>query len=192
MRGERGTRFFAQAGDDVQRAVRQARFGGQLGEAQRRQAGVFGGLEHRRVAHRQRRRNRSADHLRRVVPRDDVRGHAQWLAQQRHVVPVQERDHFAVDLVGRSAIELKVARQHDDVVACGGQRLAGVARFDLRQLVDMVEQHRADLRQDAAALGTRHPAPGAVIERMAGRGHGQVDLVRGTARDLVVGFSVGR
>ena len=83
-----------------------------LREAQRRQAGVLGGLQHRGVAHRERGCDRAAEHLRRIVPRDDVRGDAERLAQQRHRVARRGTGSPALHLVGGAAVELEVARQH--------------------------------------------------------------------------------
>ena len=191
VRRERRAGFLAEAGDDVERAVGQPRCRRQLGEAQRRQAGVLGRREHCRVAHGERWRVGAADHLRRVVPRDDVGGDAERLAQQRDVVVVQERDDLAVQLVGGRAVELEIACQHDDVVARRRHRLARVARLDACQLVGVVKHLLADLHEHAAALGGRHAPPGAAVERRARRADGEIDLVRRAARDAVVGFTVG-
>ena len=62
------SRLFADTRDDVQRARGQAHRGGELGDAQRREACVFRALQDRCVAHRQRRSDRAAEHLRRVIP----------------------------------------------------------------------------------------------------------------------------
>ena len=191
MAGQRRAGLLAEAGDDIQRALGQARGGGDLGEAQRRQAGVLCRLEHRRIAHRQRRGDGAADHLRRVVPGNDVRRDAERLAHQADVVPADEGDHLAMHLVGRGAVVLEVARQHRDVVARGAHRLAGVARLDARQLVGIIEHRLADLHQHAAALGCRHAAPGAA-ERAARGLHRKIDLVRAAAGDAVEALAVLR
>jgi hypothetical protein len=53
---ERGTGLMAAPRDEVDRAVGEADLDGQFGEAKGRQAGIFGRLQHDRIAHRERRR----------------------------------------------------------------------------------------------------------------------------------------
>ena len=93
---QRSAGFFAQAGDHVDGALGKAHLGSELGHAQGRQRGVFGGLEHHRIACRKGWRNRAAQHLRRVVPGNDVTRDAQGFAHQHHMVAVEEGDDLAV------------------------------------------------------------------------------------------------
>ncbi len=75
--GERGARFLPKAGNDVERTFRKSRFDCKLCDPQRHQAGLLGRLDHCRIAHRKSRRHCSAEHLTRVVPRNDMSGHTE-------------------------------------------------------------------------------------------------------------------
>lgn len=70
----------AHARQDVKHAVRQARFGVDLGKLQGGKRRHFARLEDHRVARRQRRGRFPQGDLDRVVPRADARHHAQRLA----------------------------------------------------------------------------------------------------------------
>jgi hypothetical protein len=164
---------------------------GDAAQGQRRQAGVFRGLEHRRVAGRQRTHHRAAEHLRRVVPGQDVRGHAVGLAQHHHVEVVQVGDLLAVQLVGRTAVVLEVARRHADVVARLADRLAGVACFQLRQILVLIQDELGHAHQHPPAFGGGAAAPLAVHGR-AGGGHGAVDVGGRAAGNLVEGCARAR
>jgi hypothetical protein len=170
-----GASLFAQARHDVQRAGRKADFQRQLGHADDGQAGILGWLDHAGVAHRQGRRHATAEHLRGIVPRDDVGGDAQRLADQLDRIVLLEGNGLAVHLVGRAAIELEVARQHRDVGARGGHGLAGVARFQLRQFFVVGQHAFAQAQQQPAALQRRHAAP-AAVQRAARRPHRRVHV----------------
>ncbi|MCY1514833.1 hypothetical protein D9M68_493920 [compost metagenome] len=177
-----GAGFFAQARHDVQGARGEAHFQGQLGHADDGQAGVLGRLDHRGIAHSQRRRHAAAEHLRGIVPGNDVGGDAQRFADQLDGIVFLEGDGLAVHLVGGAAVELEIARQHRDVGACCGHGLAGVARLQAGQLF-MVRQHAlAEAQQQPAAFQRRHAAPFAV-QRPARGLHGGVDVGLLAARD---------
>ena len=79
--GQRGAGFLAEAGDDVERAIGQAGLPASSPKGSGVMQASSGRLQHRGVAHGERRRDRAAEHLRRVVPRHDVRRHAVRLAQ---------------------------------------------------------------------------------------------------------------
>ena len=84
MAGERRAGLLAQAGDEVDRAIGKPDGGAPISRKRTAgQAGVLGGLDHGGVAHRERGRHGAPEHLRRVVPGNDVRGDAEWLAQHR-------------------------------------------------------------------------------------------------------------
>ena len=78
--GERRAGHFAEARHDIERARRKARLAREIGERQRSQAGLLGGLQHARVAHRQRRADGAPGDLHRIVPRHDMAGHPMRLA----------------------------------------------------------------------------------------------------------------
>ena len=126
-----GARRFAEAGDDVDDAVRQADFLRQLAQVDGRQRRVLGRLDHHRVAGRQRRRDSPADQQERKVPRKDktarsprmthrpgfVTFHGQHVApvdMLRHVGEVSHRRHEVCDVALRLRFDL-----------------AGIERFDL-------------------------------------------------------------
>ena len=175
MASERRTGFLAEAGHDVQCARRESGLDRELSKLEADEAGLLGGLQHHGIAHRERRSERAPEHLRRIVPRGDVGRHAQGFAHDRHVVVVQIRDHLAVNLVGRARIELEIARDRAHVGARLGDRLAGVMGLDPRQPLGMRKNEVRKLRHEAAALGSRGPAPFA-IQRRAGCRHGRIDL----------------
>ena len=75
------------------------------------EARLLGRLQHAALPAASDARERAAEHLRRVVPRDDVAGDAARLAQDHHLVAGEERDGLAVDLVGGAAEELEIARR---------------------------------------------------------------------------------
>ena len=84
------------------------------------------------------------------------------LAQHDDVKVFEVGDLLAVQLVGRAAVVLAVARGHGDVVARLADRLAGVAGFELRKFFMPRQDQRRHLQQDPAALGGCHAAPRAV------------------------------
>ena len=91
MRGERRPGLRAEPGHEVQCAGGQAGVGGELRHAQQRKTRVLGRLDHARVARRQRRADRAAEDLQRIVPRNDVTGDAVRLAPRQHRVVVRRR-----------------------------------------------------------------------------------------------------
>ena len=161
MRGQRSTGLMAIARDQVQRTGRKARLHRQFSQLDAGQAGIFRGLEHGGIAHRQCRRQRASEHLRRIVPGNDVCRHAMRYAHQADVVAVKVGNGLAVDLVGGTAVELEVARHHLDIIACHGDGLAGITRFQLCDLLGMRKDQLTQAHQQASPLGGRQAAPGA-------------------------------
>ena len=80
MRDQRRTGV-ATAGDDIEHAGRKYAVP-QLGDAQRRQRRLVGGLDDQRVAGDQRRAALAGDEQQRMVERADARDHSQRLAQR--------------------------------------------------------------------------------------------------------------
>ena len=80
MGRKRRTGFLAQAGDDIDRPRREAGLLGDAGEGQRGEAGLLRRLQHRGVAHGQRRADTAPDDLHRIVPGDDMARNAMGLA----------------------------------------------------------------------------------------------------------------
>ena len=188
MAGEGGAGFVSVARDDVERAFRQSDVRREARDLERGKARVLGRLQHGGVAHRERGRQRPAEDLGRIIPRDDVTGDAVRLAQHADRVAVEKRDDLSVHLVGGAAVILEVARQHLHVVARRGQRLAGVRSFQAREALGVVGNSLRELRQNPAALRCGHPSPGAG-KRALRRAHRGVDVQRAAARDGREGFA---
>ena len=143
VRGQAGAGFLAQPGDHIEYAGRQACFQRQFCHPDYRQAGIFGWLNHTCIAHRQRWRNTSAYHLRRIVPGNDMCSHTQRLSDGLDRVAVQKGNHLAMHLVGGGTIELKIAGHHLDIVSCRGNGLAGILGFQLGQLFCVLQNQSA-------------------------------------------------
>ena len=187
--------LLAEAGDDVERARRQAGLGADAREREHGQARLLGGLEHAGVAHRQRRADAAADDLHRVVPGHDVAGDAVRLAQGERGVAGGEGQRLAVHLVAGAGVELAVARQRDRIGARLLERLADVVDLELGEQLDVVEHLLADRGEDAAALDRALPAPGgavAAVERGARGSDGGIDVGRAAAGDARELAAVGR
>ena len=86
------------------------------------------------------RAHRAAEDLRRVVPRDDVAGDAVRHAHRDHRAARGVGNRLAMQLVGGAGVVLEVARACGDVTARLLDRLAGVAAFELGQLVVMLRR----------------------------------------------------
>jgi hypothetical protein len=181
----------AQAGDDVQHAVRQAGFGAEFGDPQQRQARVLGRLDDAGIARGDRRAHRSTEDLHRVVPRHDVAGHAVRLADGQHGVTVLVGDGLAVQLVGGAGIELEVACEGGGVAAGLAHRLAGVQTFQQGQFFRMLGDDARPLVEDAAAGDRRRRAPRLFIGR-TGRGDRAVDIRRRAAGKRTEAKAAGR
>ena len=72
----------AEAGHDIDDAVRNARFADQLAESYRRKRGLLGRFQNQRIAESQGRRDFPADCRERAVPRNDLPANADRLAQR--------------------------------------------------------------------------------------------------------------
>ena len=183
--------FVTVAGDDIDCASRKTRFSGQLCDTQQRQTGVLGRLDDADVARGQGTGNAAAKNLHRVVPRNDVTGHAVRLAPGHHAVTILVRKRIAVQLVAGTGIKLEITHQCGGVGARLFQRFAAVAHLDLRQIFGVRRHAHGQSHHQAATLGCAEPAPDRVktIARGANR---DVDVVGIAALDLVEGLAVGR
>ena len=112
------------------------------------------------------------------------------LAQCQGHVAGQEGQGIAGKLVAGPAVELEVARRSRNVGEALLQWLAGVAGFKSAEVIEIVEDRLAELRQKPPALVRRHCPPGA-FEGGARRDNGCVDFGRTGARDGGEGFAVG-
>jgi len=139
--------------------VRQSRLLRDAGKLDHREAGFLGRFHDSGVAHGKGRTEAASDDLHRIVPGNDMGGHAVRLIQRdcRESRPVG--DGIAVNLVGCSTIEFEVARQRLDVGARLLERLADVPCFELRQQIDILQDALACAMQDATTVGRRHASP---------------------------------
>ena len=183
MRRQRGAGFLAGAGDEVERAGREADIERELANPDERKACVLGGLDDAGVARRERASDRTPENLHRVVPRHDMRGDAERLAQSNHGHAREVGDRLAMELVGRAAVELEIARGGGDVCPRLLHRLAAIARFEVCQFLAVVENGLRELHQQASALESGKPAPGALVEGLAGGLHREVDIRLAGSRD---------
>ena len=104
----------------------------ELAEPERRQRRQLGRLQHDRVAARERRPELPRRDVEREVPRRDQPDDAERLAE-RHVDAARDRNRLAVVLVDRARVEVEDLRDHADLAARAGDRLADVARLDPRR-----------------------------------------------------------
>src|SRR5262245_8048244 len=136
------------AGDKVERAVRQSRLVRNAGKLDHREAGFLRRFHDGGVAHGKGRTEAASDDLHRIVPWNNVSGHAVRLIKRdgRESRPV--RDGVAMNLVGCGTIEFEVARQRLDVGPRLLEWLADVPSFELRQQADILQDALADPMQD--------------------------------------------
>ena len=163
----------AAAGDDVDKAGRQAGFLRDFGKAERGQTGIFRRLEHHRVAGRQGWCDLPGQHQQRKIPWDDLAGDA-----NRQMV-----GKLAAQQLGPAGMVVEMA---------GDQRDVDIAGFADRFAV----VHRLQNGQHAGVLlhqaGQRVERPGAVMVagfgplllRLPGRGDRAIDVFGRTGGNL--------
>ena len=126
----------------------------------------------------------------REVPRHDQPDDAERLAQ-RQVDSAGDGDRLAVVLVDGAGVEVEDVRDHADFAACAGDRLADVARLDLRELLVVLLDERREPPQQPAAVGGGDGAPRRVSRACAGDGSiGLTDPVPRQNRDRLLGRGV--
>ncbi len=166
----------ARAGDDVDHAGRQAGVGEAGRQRERGQRRLFRRLQHRRAAGADRRRELPRRHQQRVVPRDDLAGDADRLAQREAHRIVGHRDDVAVNLRRQAAVVLEAGGDVGDVELGFDDRLAGVAGLELGELVAARAHDLRQLEQHAAAVLRRRVLPRTLVERGARGLDGAVDV----------------
>ncbi len=176
MGGERCAGRAAEARHDVERAIRKADLAGERGDAQDRQRGVLGRFHHGGVAGGERRADRAAEDLHRVVPGHDMPGHPVRDPLDADEVGVEIGDHVAVQLVGGTAVEFEVTGKRDGIGPRLAQRLAVVAALQDGEFIGMGFDRGCELHEQAPALRRRQLAPGAA-EGGTGGLHGLVDVL---------------
>ena len=192
MATDRLAHHAAGAGDDVENAVRDARLGAQLGDPEQAQRGVGGGLDHDRVAGRERRAQLPGGHLSRVVPRDHGADHAHRLPGDRRERALGRRRDLPVELVRGFRVPSDAGSRLGHIEAHRvGDRLAGVDGLDQPQLpaVGLDEVRPAD--QDPLAVAGAHPGPAPVVRRAPRHRHGCIHVRRATLGDVGDGHARG-
>ena len=138
---------------------------------------LLGGLEHHRAAGGDRRRELPGRHEQRIVPRDDLAGDADRLAQREAHRVVGHGQHLAVDLGGEAAVVLEAGGDVGDVVLGLDDRLAGVASSRARRAraarSRTIRASRNRMRPRSCAVDV---LPGPFVERPARRGDRAVDV----------------
>ena len=163
------------AGDDVDDARRHLRLTTDVGEEKRCQRRRLGGLQHHGVAACERGRDLPREHEEREVPRDDLRRDAERprLAVRERVLELV-RPACVVEEVRRSERQIDVARLLD--------RLPAVERLGDGQLARAFLQHPRDAVEHLRPLCGLPSTPR--LECLAGRGDGELHILRPCLRDL--------
>jgi hypothetical protein len=130
---------------------------------------IKGRLDHRGAAGRQRRGQRAHRHAEREIPWDDVRGHAQRLQPGEIDDALAQRDHRALDLVGRTGVVAQRLDHAVDVAARGAHGFSHVARLQPRQRLALPGHQIGEAIQQAPAIRRRQLAPGAAPRRVRRR-----------------------
>src|SRR5919197_5841153 len=147
------------AGDDVQDALGESGVERELGEPQGGQGGELGGLEHDGVPAGERRAElprRDGDW---EVPGDDQADDAERLPE-RHVDAARDGNRLAEVLVDGAGVEVEDVRDHGDLGAGVGDRLADVPRLEARELLAVLLDERREPAEEACAVGGRDGTPG--------------------------------
>ena len=168
--GERDLAYVGMAGEetpglgpplhDLEDSLGHSRARVDLGELDRREGRQLGRLEDHRVAAGERRRGFPAGDLQRVVPRTDPRHDTERLAARVAEGSWAEIEVLSGNAGGQPAVVLQALRTREHVHRAGLlDRLAGVARLELGELVVPFPQHPGRALQDAPALGARERGP---------------------------------
>ena len=170
-----------QAGDDVDHARGQAARLEELGQREQRERRLLRGLDDHRAARRERGRDLPRRHQQGIVPGDDLAGHAYRLAHREGDRVGGDLQHLAVDLRSEPGVVLVAGRSIVHVVLGLDDRLAGIDRFDLGELVLAGPDSLGKTKEYAATLLGGDGSP-PFIEGARGRLHGAVDIRRPARR----------
>ena len=191
MLGQPGADFTAAAGQDVEHAIRQPRFGEDLGQLEGGQRSDFAWFEDHRVAGSQGRCGFPQGDLDRVVPRADTGHNAQRLATGVNERGGAQRDLLAFNGGRQACVVFQYVGTGDDIDVAGfGVRLAGVQGFEGGQFVVAFAQDFHGATQDARTLHGRHGGPDFLAFFSAD--NGAFDVFFGSALHLREDFAVSR
>ncbi len=175
----------AEAGHDLEHAVRDTGLARELGEPQRGQRRLLGRLQHNAVAGGERGSDLPARHQQREVPRHDRRHDAERLAHEHDDVGVPGRGDLVVHLVDRLAVVRDALCSERHVhVARVANRLAHVERLEQRELVAVLAHELGETNEHTLPLLGLEARPDARLERALRAGDGTVDVFRIARRDL--------
>jgi hypothetical protein len=181
MRGQCRARGFAKAGHDIDYAVGKPGFQQQLAQLQAGQRRFFRYLEHHGAAGGERGAQLPGRHQQREIPGNDLAHHADRFGPDEGVIftrryQVRKGDGLAFDLGGPAGhVVEQVGGQRHVRDAGHGEWLAIVQAFQLRQLVQMLQDQVADLVDHAAARRRAHLAPRS-RQRAPCRLDGRIDI----------------
>ena len=147
------------AGNDVDDAVGNADLVRQLGEPERRQRRLRIRLEHDRAAGRERGRELPRREHQRVVPRHDLTADADRLLQRVEEQRAADRIRASGDRADRTRVEAEVLDRLRELGLHRRDRLADVARLELRELLAVGDERVCESVQQARALGRARLAP---------------------------------
>ena len=150
---------------------------GELGEAQRGERRRAGRLHHGGVPRGQRRRDLPAGDQEREVPGHDQRAGTQRLAEREREAGRVDRRRGSRQLGRRPRVVLEAGGAAAHLPARIGDRLAGVARLEDRELLRLRAHPRREIEQHAPPRGGAQPGPGALAKCPA-RGRGGPPRVR--------------
>ncbi len=154
--------------NDVDRAGREADLGRELRDPQHAERRLRIRLENDRAAGRERGRELPHGHEERVVPRDDLRADADRLLERVAEQRAADRVRAAGDRADDGSEEAKVLDRAGDLCLDGGDRLADVARLELREFLAVGHDGVGESLQESGALVRRRLAPGPVERGTSG------------------------
>ena len=160
MRGERGARGLAVAGDDVQDTVGQTGLAEDLLQLQRGERRLLGGLENRAAPRSECGRNLEHRDEKRPVPRDDEADDTDGLELGEGVVGLPGAEQAIGDEIGRLAVNLadpagvvlQHVHRHRDDVTRGGRVHAVVLGFECGELLGTFLDDSRGAEEDVGAV----------------------------------------
>jgi hypothetical protein len=168
-------------GDDVHDTLGDARVERDPLELERGERRELGGLQHDRVAGGERRAELPARDREREVPGRDQPDDAERLPEG-HVDAARHGDRPARVPLGRARVIAERLDDHAHLAARIRDRLAGVARLELRELLEHLLERVREPVEQGGAVARGHGAPGR--EGGLGARHGGVGLLDARLRDL--------
>jgi hypothetical protein len=178
---ERGANGRAGAGDDVQRALRDAGLGGQRRIAQDGERRERRRLEHDRVPGRQRRGDLPVGDVEREVPRRDEPDDADRLPEGERDAVALDRDRVAEELVDGARVVADHVDDHAKLAAGVRDGHADVPALQQGELLGMLLDERRKAVHAPPARHRRERAPAVV--RPHRRRHCPVHVLAAALRD---------